>query len=170
MGSVGRRSERTVHQPYPHPDWREVRQDCRSSSLALAVAERRNHHHEDRSQGTNAGESESLRLQLDAEDMQAIAKLDTAHSLFLDHHSGETTKQAACTTWLNANRPSEKNGLKGTADYQRVQKLKRAFAFSNINQVIYKYMDDKGNIKLPESTTTTTKPGSGVGGGGEIET
>ena len=76
------------------------------------------------------------------------------------------TKQAACTAWLNTNRPSEKNGLKGTADYQRVQKLKRAFAFSNINQVIYKYMDDEGNIKLPESTTPTTKPGSGVGGGG----
>lgn len=34
---------------------------------------------------------------------------------------------------------------------QRIQKLKRAFAFSNINQVIYKYMDDKGNIKLPEN-------------------
>ena len=32
-------------------------------------------------------------FELDAEDMQAIAKLDTAHSLFLDHHSGETTKQ-----------------------------------------------------------------------------
>ena len=25
--------------------------------------------------------------------MQKIAALDTAHSLFLDHHSGETTKQ-----------------------------------------------------------------------------
>ena len=74
----------------------------------------------------------------------------------------------ACTAWLNTNRPSEKNGLKGTAD-QHLQKLKRAFAFSNINQVIYKYMDDEGNIKLPESTTPTTKPGSGVGGGGEIE-
>lgn len=59
---LGLRSERSVHQPYPHPDWREVRQDCRSSSLALAVAERRNHHPEDCSQGTNAGESESLRL------------------------------------------------------------------------------------------------------------
>lgn len=34
---------------------------------------------------------------------------------------------------------------------QRVQKQKRAFAFSNINQVIYKYMDDEGNIKLPEN-------------------
>lgn len=80
------------------------------------------------------------------------------------------TKQAACTAWLNTNRSNEKNELKGTADYQRVQKLKRAFAFSNINQVIYKYMDDEGNIKLPESTTPTTKTGSGVGGGGEIET
>ena len=67
--------------------------------------------------------------------------------------------------WFNTNRPSEKNGLKGSADYQRVQKLKRAFAFSNINQVIYKYMDDEGNIKLPESTAPTTKPDSGVGGG-----
>ena len=28
-------------------------------------------------------------FELDAEDMQAIAKLDTTHSLFLDHHSGE---------------------------------------------------------------------------------
>ena len=79
------------------------------------------------------------------------------------------TKQAACTAWLNTNRSNEKNELKGTADYQRVQKLKRGFAFSNINQVIYKNMDDEGNIKLPESTTTTTKPRSGVGGGGEIE-
>ena len=32
-------------------------------------------------------------FELDAEDMQKIAELDTAHSLFLDHHSGETTKQ-----------------------------------------------------------------------------
>ena len=32
-------------------------------------------------------------FKLDADDMQSIAKLDTAHSLFLDHHSGETTKQ-----------------------------------------------------------------------------
>ena len=28
-----------------------------------------------------------------APDMQAIAKLDTAHSLFLDHHSGEIVMQ-----------------------------------------------------------------------------
>ena len=78
-------------------------------------------------------------------------------------------KQAAATAWLNANRPSEKNGDKGTALYQQAQKLKRAYAFSNVNQVLYKYMDDKGNIKLPDSTgSTTTTPtnpgGSGSGG------
>ena len=32
-------------------------------------------------------------FKLDADNMQSIAKLDTAHSLFLDHHSRETTKQ-----------------------------------------------------------------------------
>lgn len=47
---------------YPHPDWREIWQDCCTGSLTLAAAERRNHHPEDRSQGKNAGESESLRL------------------------------------------------------------------------------------------------------------
>ena len=78
-------------------------------------------------------------------------------------------KQAAATAWLNANRPSEKNGEKGTALYQQAQKLKRAYAFSNVNQVLYKYMDDKGNIKLPDSTgstttTPTTPSGSGQGG------
>ena len=55
-------------------------------------------------------------------------------------------KQAASIAWLNTNRPSEKNGQKDTTDYPRVQKLKRVFDFSNINQVNYKYMDDKGNI------------------------
>ena len=59
---LAERPERTVHQPYPHPDWREIRQNCRTGSLTLAVAERRNHHPEDRSQGTNGRESESLRL------------------------------------------------------------------------------------------------------------
>lgn len=81
------------------------------------------------------------------------------------------TKQAACTAWLNANRPNTKNGEKGTALYQQVQRMKRAYAFSNINQVLCKYMDDKGNIKLPDgtgnTTTTPTQPdGSGSGGTG----
>jgi len=75
-------------------------------------------------------------------------------------------KQAACTTWLNANRPNEKNGEKGTTDYQRVQRIKRAFALSNINQVLYKYMDDKGNIKLPDNTGSTTTTPTNPGGSG----
>ena len=33
------------------------------------------------------------------------------------------TKQAVCSAWLNANRPSEKNGEKGTASYQSAQRL-----------------------------------------------
>ena len=59
---LAERPERTVHQPYPHPDWREIRKDCCTSSLALAVAERCDHHPEDYSQGTNGRESEPLRL------------------------------------------------------------------------------------------------------------
>ena len=70
------------------------------------------------------------------------------------------TKQAACTAWLNANRPNEKNGIKGTADYQLGQKMKRAYAFSNINQELYKYMDEQGNIKLPNALGDNTPSGS----------
>ena len=73
------------------------------------------------------------------------------------------TKQAACTAWLNANRPSDKNGPKGTADYQLAQRLKRAYAMSNINQVLYKYMDDKGIIKLPVATDPTSPSNPGAG-------
>ena len=72
-------------------------------------------------------------------------------------------KQAACTAWLNANRPSDKNGPKGTADYQLAQRLKRAYAMSNINQVLYKYMDDKGIIKLPVATDPTSPSNPGAG-------
>ena len=71
------------------------------------------------------------------------------------------TKQALCSAWLNANRPSEKNGEKGTASYQSAQRLKRALAFSNVNQVLYKYMDEKGNIKLPDGITSPSSPGAG---------
>ena len=70
-------------------------------------------------------------------------------------------KQAACSAWLIANRPNEKNGDKGTPDYQMAQKAKRTFAFSNINQVLYKYMDDEGNIKLPNGVAAPSNPGSG---------
>ena len=39
------------------------------------------------------------------ERMQEIAALDTAHSLFLDHHSGETTKQFM--EWRAVVKPTE---------------------------------------------------------------
>lgn len=52
-------------------------------------------------------------------------------------------KQASATAWLNANHPNTKNGEKGTALYQQAQKLKRAYDFSNVNQVLYKYINDK---------------------------
>ena len=71
------------------------------------------------------------------------------------------TKQAVCSAWLNANRPSEKNGENGTASYQSAQRLKRALAFSNVNQVLYKYMDEKGNIKLPDGIASPSSPGAG---------
>ena len=80
-------------------------------------------------------------------------------------------QQAASSAWLNANRPNEKNGSKGTPAYQFALKLKRTFAFSNINQVLFKYMDKEFNIKLPDSidapktdnegSGSTTNPGSG---------
>ncbi len=73
------------------------------------------------------------------------------------------TKQAACTAWLIANRPGTATGEKGTALYQQALKLKRSFALSNVNQVIYKYMDDQGNIKLPSASSDSTSGGSTSG-------
>lgn len=79
-------------------------------------------------------------------------------------------KQAADTAWLNANRPNTKNGEKGTALYQQVQRMKRAYRLPNINQVLYKYMDNKNTIKLPDGTgstiTTPTTPSGGSGSSG----
>ena len=60
-------------------------------------------------------------------------------------------RQAVATAWLNANKPSAANGVKGTEAYQQVQKLKHVYNFSNITQVLYKYMDDKNVITLPPS-------------------
>lgn len=59
-------------------------------------------------------------------------------------------RQAVATAWLNANKPSTTNGEKGTSAYQYAQRLKRQFSLSNINQVLYRYMDDKNVITLPE--------------------
>ena len=44
-------------------------------------------------------------FELDADDMQAIATLDTGHSLFLDHHDGEVTKQFM--EWRAVVKPTE---------------------------------------------------------------
>ena len=49
-----------------------------------------------------------------------------------------------------------KDGEKGTVLYQQVQRMKRAYCLSNINQVLYKYMDDKNTIKLPDGTCLST--------------
>ena len=77
------------------------------------------------------------------------------------------TLQAAASAWLNANRPGEKNGPKGTAEYQKAQKLKRAFALSNVNQVLFKYMDENGGNHLPDGSGSeggSSKPGTTEGG------
>lgn len=42
---------------------------------------------------------------LDADDMEAIALLDTGHSLFLDHHDGEVAKQFM--EWRAVVKPTE---------------------------------------------------------------
>ena len=44
-------------------------------------------------------------FELDADDMQAIDTLDTGHSLFLDHHDGEVTKQFM--EWRAVVKPTE---------------------------------------------------------------
>ena len=76
-------------------------------------------------------------------------------------------KQASAIAWLNAYRPGTKNGEKGTALYQQALKLKRAYDFSNVNQVLCKYMNDKNVIKLPDGTGSTinTQPTPGGSGG-----
>ena len=60
-------------------------------------------------------------------------------------------RQAAVTAWLNANKPSELNGPKGTEAYQHVQRLKRQLGLSLINQVLLKYMGGDNVIRLPET-------------------
>ena len=62
-------------------------------------------------------------------------------------------RQAVATAWLNANKPSETNGSKGTALYQQVQKMKRAMCLSDVNQVLYRYMDESNVIRLPDGST-----------------
>ena len=74
-------------------------------------------------------------------------------------------RQAALSAWLVANRPSAENGEKGTEAYQYAQKLKRAYAMSNINQVLLKHMDDKYVITLPAGAGSSNQPSTGGGSG-----
>ena len=77
-------------------------------------------------------------------------------------------KQAAVSAWLNANKPSEKNGAKGTEAYQLAQKLKKTMHFSCISQVIYKHLDEDGKVELPAASPQPSPEGEGeqTGGGG----
>ncbi len=77
-------------------------------------------------------------------------------------------KQAAVSAWLNANKPSEKNGARGTEAYQLAQKLKKTMHFSCISQVIYKYLDEDGKVELPAASPQPSPNGEGgqTGGGG----
>ena len=87
----------------------------------------------------------------------------------LAQQSKFATRLAVVSQWLNANKPSEANGEKGTALYQQVQKLKRSYGLSNVTQVLYRYMDDSNAINLPGSTpsdATQGENGSDSGGGG----
>ena len=68
-----------------------------------------------------------------------------------EQRSRFAARHAAVTAWLNANKPSELNGPKGTEAYQHVQRMKRQMRLSLINQVLLKYMDSDNVIRLPET-------------------
>lgn len=72
-------------------------------------------------------------------------------------------RTALISTWLLANRPSAENAL-GTDLYRRALSLKKSLGFSNIRQVISKYMDSKGVVTLPE--VAKASGGASAGGGG----
>ena len=91
----------------------------------------------------------------------------------LAQQSKFAARQAAVSAWLNANKPSEKNGAKGTEAYQLAQKLKKTMHFSCTSQVIYKHLDEEGTVKLP--TAHPDLPGgegeqTGGGNGGNTPT
>ena len=84
----------------------------------------------------------------------------------LAQQSKFAARQAAVSAWRNANKPSEKNGAKGTEAYQLAQKLKKTMHFSCISQVIYKYLDEEGTIKLPAAHPDLPGGEGGQTGGG----
>ena len=85
----------------------------------------------------------------------------------LAHMESFKSKALKASAWLNANKPSEANGDKGTAAYQQAQRIKRQLALSNIRQVVCKYMDEDGKVKLPTSPQPSPEgEGEQTGGGG----
>ena len=62
-------------------------------------------------------------------------------------------RAVAATKWLNDNKPSETNGVKGTEAYQLAQSLKKLQGLSNVRQVVYKHMDDEGKVTFPSLTS-----------------
>ena len=79
----------------------------------------------------------------------------------------EQAKQASA--WLRSNHPSADNGAKGTEAYQVAQALKRQLHLSNVRQIVIKYMDEEGNVKLPTVASPQPSPegeGEQTGGGG----
>jgi hypothetical protein len=85
----------------------------------------------------------------------------------LAHQAKFKARQVAASAWLNANKPSEANGEKGTEAYQLAQRIKRQLALSNVRQVVCKYMDEEGTVKLPTSPQPSPKgEGEETGGSG----
>ena len=85
----------------------------------------------------------------------------------LAHQAQFTARQVAASAWLNANKPSEQNGAKGTEAYQLAQKIKKALHLSNIVQVVHKYMDEENKVKLPAAHPDLPGgEGEQTGGGG----
>ena len=62
----------------------------------------------------------------------------------------------------------KKDGTKGTEAYQLAQSIKKALHLSNVVQVVHKYMDEEGKIKLPTASPQPSQNGEEeqTGGGG----
>ena len=84
----------------------------------------------------------------------------------LAHMESFKSKALKASAWLNANKPSEANGEKGTEAYQLAQRIKRQLALSNVRQVVCKYMDEEGNVKLPTAHPDLPGGEGGQTGGG----
>ena len=85
----------------------------------------------------------------------------------LAHQAKFKARQESASAWLNANKPSAQNGTKGTEAYQMAQSIKKALHLSNVVQVVHKYMDEEGKVKLPAAHPDLPGgEGEQTGGGG----